>query len=117
MFAERLAKISDRLDRARVVSLVARDGIAVETHGGTEEFDLEGLTAELMAQVHSINDGHRELDLGPVRQFTVSTDSMTAMLGRLTQDYFLMLILGTGASQGRARFELRRAPLAFEDDL
>ena len=117
MFAERLAGIASRLERARVVSLIASDGIAVETHGEAESFDLESLTAELMTQVHAISEGHRELELGPVRQLTVSTAGITAMVGRLSSEYFLMLILEDGASLGRARFELRRAPLVFEDDL
>ena len=39
------------------------------------------------------------------------------MLGRVAPGYYLMLVLAHGRSFGRARFELRRAPLAFEEDL
>jgi hypothetical protein len=39
------------------------------------------------------------------------------MLGRLTDGYYLMLVLGQGGNVGRARYELRRAPLDYEKDL
>lgn len=117
MFADRLSAIASRLAGAEVVSLVAVDGLPVESHGASEGLDLDALAAELLAQVHTIGENHRELDMGRVDQFSVTTSSHTAMLGRLNDGYFLLLLLGRGASLGRARFELRRAPLAFGPDL
>ena len=116
MFGDRLCRIHDRLDGARAVSLVGKDGIPVESHN-SGEIDVETLAAELLTQVRSISDDHRELSIGPVRQFAVTTDSHTVMLGSLTDEYFLLLVMGEGASVGRARYELRRASLDFEDDL
>ncbi len=116
MFAERLKRLYDRLDGALAVSLVARDGIPVESFSSAE-LDIEALTAELLAQARAISDDHRELEVGPVRQFAVTTDKYSLMLGSLTDDYYLLLVLGAGGSVGRARYELRRASLDFEDDL
>jgi predicted regulator of Ras-like GTPase activity (Roadblock/LC7/MglB family) len=116
MFGERLQGIHDRLDGSLAVSLVGRDGIPVESHLGTE-VDVETLAAELLTQVRAISDDHRELAIGPVRQFAVTTDRFTVMLGALTDEYFLLLVLGEAASLGRARYELRRASLDFDDDL
>lgn len=117
MFAERLGALADRIDGTRLVALVAVDGLPVESHGSTEGLDLEALAAELLAQVHTIGENHRELEMGRVDQFSVTTKSHTAMLGRLTDEYFLLMLLGREASLGRARFELRRAPLKFNTDL
>ena len=117
MFAERLRAIASRLTGAQLVALVAVDGLPVESHGDREGLDLDALAAELLAQVHTIGENHRELDMGQVHQFSVTTQSHTAMLGRLTQGYFLLLLLDRDASLGRARYELRRAPLAFAEDL
>jgi predicted regulator of Ras-like GTPase activity (Roadblock/LC7/MglB family) len=116
MFSERLQRIHDRLDGARAVSLVGKDGIQVESHTSAE-IDIETLSAELLTQVRAISDDHRDLAIGSVRQFAVTTDSHTVMLGALTDEYFLLLVMGEGASVGRARYELRRASLDFEDDL
>jgi predicted regulator of Ras-like GTPase activity (Roadblock/LC7/MglB family) len=116
MFGDRLKRIHDRLDDALAVSLVARDGMPVESHTSVE-VDVEALAAELLTQVRALADDHRELAVGPVRQFAVTTDRYALMLGSLTEEYYLLLILGSGASIGRARYELRRASLDFEDDL
>ena len=116
MFADRLKRLHDRLDDALAVSLVARDGIPVESFSSAE-LDIEALAAELLSQVRSISNDHRELEVGPVRQFAVTTDKYSLMLGSLTDDYYLLLVLSDGCSLGRARYELRRATLDFESDL
>ena len=128
MFAEKLQEIAARVAHARIVSLVADDGIPVETHGSLDtvedgstdakkKIDLEALAAELLAQVRTIGENHRELRMGEVEQFSVSTEQYTAIVGRLTPGYFLLMVLAAGGGLGKARFELRRAPLIFEGDL
>ena len=39
------------------------------------------------------------------------------MVSSLTKDYYLLLVLGTEGSYGRARFEMRRARLLLESEL
>ncbi len=119
MFAERLERIAGRVDRALVVSLVAEDGIPVETHSSaeTDHLDIEALAAEFLAQIHTIGENHRDFEMGPVDHFSVLTERYTALCGRLAPGFFLLLVLAAGAGLGRARFEMRRAALAFEGDL
>ena len=95
---------------------MAKDGIPVESVGD-KTLDLEMLAAELMSQVRAVSQNQQELSVGQVRQFSVTTDQLTLMVGSLTEEYFLMMVLGSEASFGRARFELRRAVLLFADDL
>ncbi len=116
MFTERLQQVKDRIAGARSISLVAKDGIPVESVGESL-LDLEMLAAELMSQVRAVSQNHQEISVGKVRQFAVSTDRFTLMVGSLTPEYFLMMVLGTDANYGRARFELRRAVSIFEEDL
>ena len=117
MFLERLSRISDRIGGVVALSLVAKDGIPVESVSSDPDLDLEVLAAELVAQVRAITDNHRELEVGEVNQFTVSTDRFTLMVSAVAPDYYLLLVLGPEGSYGRARFELRRARLLFEEDL
>lgn len=118
MFADRLQLVQDRIEGAVAVSLVAKDGIPVESVGNPEDgLDLELLSAELMSQVRTVAQNHQELAVGSVRQFSVTTDRFIMMVGALTEDYFLLVILGVDGSCGRARFELRRSVLLFEEDL
>ncbi len=119
MFNERLMQLKNRIQGTLALALVAKDGIPVEwvSTQGRLELDLELIAAELMSQIRAISQNHQELSVGDVRHIAVNTDRMTLMVSRVTNDYFLLLILRAGSNQGLARFELRRAVLLFEQDL
>jgi predicted regulator of Ras-like GTPase activity (Roadblock/LC7/MglB family) len=117
MFLERLSSITSRIDGAVALSLVAGDGIPVESVNSDPQLDLEVLAAELISQVRVISDDHRELNVGAVRHLAVTTDRFTLMVSGLAEGYYLLLVLADPTSYGRARFELRRARLLFEADL
>jgi predicted regulator of Ras-like GTPase activity (Roadblock/LC7/MglB family) len=117
MFLEKLNTISNRIDGALALSLVAKDGIPVESVSSDPDLDLEVLAAEMVAQARSISDNHRELEVGEVQQLAVTTDRLTLMVSSVAKDYYLLLVLGPEGSYGRARFELRRARLLLEEDL
>ena len=117
MFLDQLSRISNRIDGAVALSLVARDGIPVESFSSDPDLDLDVLAAELVAQARSISENHRELDVGEVQQLSVMTDRLTLMVSSVAADYYLLLVLGPEGNYGRARFELRRARLLLEGDL
>jgi predicted regulator of Ras-like GTPase activity (Roadblock/LC7/MglB family) len=117
MFLDQLSRISNRIDGALALSLVAKDGIAVESVSSDPNLDLEVLAAELVAQARSITEDHRELHVGEVQQLSVTTDRLTLMVSSVAADYYLLLVLGPEGNYGRARFELRRARLLLEADL
>ena len=117
MFLEQLSRISGRIDGALALSLVARDGIPVESVSAAPEIDVEALAAEMVAQARAISENHRELEVGDVQQLSVTTERVTLMVSTVTPDYYLLLVLGPEGNYGRARFELRRARLLLEDDL
>jgi len=117
MFLEHLSRISNRIDGAVALSLVAKDGIPVESFSSDPDLDLDVLAAELVAQARSISENHRELHVGEVQQLSVMTDRLTLMVSSVAADYYLLLVLGPEGNYGRARFELRRARLLLEADL
>lgn len=117
MFRDRLNRISDRIDGAIALSLVAKDGIAVDSVSSDPGLDLEVLAAELVAQARAISENHRELEAGDVQHLAVTTERMTLMVSSVATDYYLLLVLGPEGNHGRARFELRRARLLLERDL
>jgi predicted regulator of Ras-like GTPase activity (Roadblock/LC7/MglB family) len=117
MFLDQLSRISNRIDGAVALSLVARDGIPVESFSSDPDLDLDVLAAELVAQARSISENHRELDVGDVQQLSVMTDRLTLMVSSVAADYYLLLVLGPEGNYGKARFELRRARLLLEEDL
>lgn len=117
MFLDQLSQISNRIDGALALSLVAKDGMPVESVSSDPDLDLEVLAAELISQVRSITENHRELEVGEVQQLSVTTDRLTLMVSSVAADYYLLLVLGPEGNYGRARFELRRARLLLESDL
>lgn len=117
MFIDRLQQVSDRIHGSRMLSLVAKDGIPVETFAVDPALDAELLAAEFMSLIRDISINHQELAMGGVRGLSVTADKLTVMVSDVTEDYFLLLAAGHEANHSRARFELRRAALEFVDDL
>lgn len=117
MFLEALKRISQRIEGAIALSLVAKDGMPVETFNPNPDLDLDVLAAEMISQARSISSNHRELDVGDVQQLSVSTDRLTLMVSSVASDYYLLLVLGPEGNYGKARFELRRARLLLEGEL
>ena len=117
MFIERLQQLSSKIEGTLALSIVAQDGIQVESVSEQPDLDLEILAAELMTQVRAISQDHQELSVGAVRHFTVTTDRMILMVTAVSPEYFLLLVLKAGSNAGRARFELRRSVMLFEEDL
>jgi predicted regulator of Ras-like GTPase activity (Roadblock/LC7/MglB family) len=117
VFLERLNAVSARIGGAVAVSLVASDGIPVESVSERRDLDLESAAAELVAMARSVAREQRELSVGELQQFTISGRQLTFLLSRIGRGYWLLAALDPEASLGRARFELKRAALLFEDDL
>ncbi len=117
MFLERLNAVSSRIDGAVAVSLVANDGIPVESVSAARDLDLETVAAEMVSLARSIDKEQRELSVGELRQFTVAGDRIVYLLSRISAGYWILAALSPETSLGRARFELKRAALLFEDEL
>ena len=60
---------------------------------------------------------YQELAVGRPRQFSVVFERWIVMLSFLNRDYGLLLVADERIGPGRARFELRRARLALDQDL
>lgn len=117
MFIERLSAISQRIDGSLALTLVAPDGIPVESYSSSSDLPLDALAAELVDQVGSISENHRELSVGDVRLFAVETDDYAVMVSSVGRGYHLLLVLAGDGNRGQARYELRRARLLLEPDL
>lgn len=117
MFLERLSDISKRIAGTLALSLVDDDGIPIESVSTNPDLDLEVLAAELVAQVRTTAESYDELAVGEFRHYSITTDELTLMVSSVARGYYLLLVLGQGGNQGRARFELRRARLLLEEDL
>lgn len=117
MFLDKLSTISNRIPGTRALCLVDHDGILVDSVSSDSELDLDLLAAELVNQVRSISDDHRDLAVGEVQRLTIATDEMQLVVSSAGHGFYLLLVMDPYVGLGRARFELRRARLALEDEL
>ncbi len=119
MFERRLGAMADRAG-CRLAALVAADGIPVEVSAGSgaaPDLHTETLAVELLTQLKAMSQNHGDLELGEVSGLALETVTFSILLSGVAPGYYLLLVLDAGAGTGRARYELRRAPLDFESDL
>lgn len=116
MFKRVLSGIADRVGGTLALSLMGLDGIAIETINRSG-LPLDAISAELGSFLKSIRISNEELNTGEVEQFALMTERYTAILSAVTSEYFILMILSPDAEYGRARYELKRAKYALEDEL
>ena len=117
VFQDTLRRIAQRVEGTQAVSLVGLDGIPIDSFGSSDGLSVESVAAELGAFVKSLEGPHTSLEATEVQQLTIVTDRSTAILSRVTEEYYLLLLLGPEGSFGRARFELQKAAVALEKEL
>jgi predicted regulator of Ras-like GTPase activity (Roadblock/LC7/MglB family) len=115
VFQDALRRIAERVEGTRAVSLVGVDGIPIDTYGPGEGASIESVAAEMGAFVKSSRPA--ETGGGAVQQLCLVTDQGKAILSRVTEEYYLLLLLSREGNFGRGRFELRKAALALEKEL
>jgi predicted regulator of Ras-like GTPase activity (Roadblock/LC7/MglB family) len=117
VFQDALRRIAERVEGTRAVSLVGVDGIPIDSYGELETLSIESLSAEMGAFVKAAQSPHSALEPAPVQQMSIVTDRSITILSRVTEEYYLLLLLRRDGNFGRGRFELRKAALALEKEL
>ncbi len=117
VFQDTLRRIAERVEGAQAVSLIGVDGIPIDSYGITEGVPIESVAAELGAFVKSAQGPRTAMDSAPIQQLALVTDRSIAILSRVTEEYYLLLILSREGNFGRGRFELRKAAASLEKEL
>lgn len=116
VFKSALTGLKERVEGCLAVSLIALDGIAIESiNDGT--VPIESLGAEFGSFIKAILNANTELNTGTVQQFSLMTDRYTAVMSAVTPEYYLLLVLEPSGNYGRARFELSKAKYKLSDEL
>jgi predicted regulator of Ras-like GTPase activity (Roadblock/LC7/MglB family) len=106
-FQGALRAIADRVPESQVLMIMGTDGIPIERLVLSPVANLEAVAAEYTTLLRASVSAATDTGLGELREFSVVTDRMTALLVGITADYFLFAALSPGALIGRARFALR----------
>jgi predicted regulator of Ras-like GTPase activity (Roadblock/LC7/MglB family) len=106
MFLERLDRVAARIGDAIAVSLVADDGIPVESVSSSPiSISSPSPPSSWRWRARSSKE-QRELSVGDLRQLTIASERASFLLSRVSGRYWLLAALSPRASLGRARFEL-----------
>jgi predicted regulator of Ras-like GTPase activity (Roadblock/LC7/MglB family) len=108
-FGEALRAIAARVPEAQVLIIMGTDGIPVEKLVLNPDPNLEAVAAEYTALLRASVSAAGDTGLGELRELSVVTDRVTALLVAITAEYFLFAALTPGALHGRALFAMRVA--------
>lgn len=117
IFRETLLGFAERVEGLHGVSLVGRDGIAIDSVVPAEDGVLEMVSAEMTGILSQLNAADLGIDAVALRSFMVQSERATVVLSAVTSEYYLLILLSPGAYSGRARFEARKAAAILEKEL
>jgi predicted regulator of Ras-like GTPase activity (Roadblock/LC7/MglB family) len=106
-FADIMKEIVQGTEGALGAVVVGIDGIPVEEFSITEDIDLQSMTVEYATLLKEIERGSQASDLGSTKEVTVIAEKAMIMLRRLTEEYFMVLIIKPDGNFGKGRFLLR----------
>jgi len=116
IFCDVLESLRDRVEGTLAVSLIALDGIAIESvSDGSVPLDVIG--AEFGGFIKSVRLSNTDLNTGEVLQLSLVTEKYITLLSEVTPEYFLLLVMRPDGNYGRARHELAKAKYALRDEL
>jgi predicted regulator of Ras-like GTPase activity (Roadblock/LC7/MglB family) len=116
-FTEALRRIASRVPETQVIILMGTDGIPIEKLVVRPDPNLEAVAAEYTGLLRASLTAAADTGLGELRELSIVTEKMTALLVAVTPEYFLFSALTPGALAGRARHALRMAGESLQREL
>jgi len=108
-FRQHLQDVCEHVEGAVACSLMAVDGIEVETHLAAEDaaVDLRTLLVEYSGLFRSAADAVQSNQAGGLDELSVTTEKLTAVARAVSPEYFMVVALRPGGNHGKARYLLR----------
>jgi len=93
------------------------EGEAVDQVARMDDYDLKVLGAHKGIILTRLREAMNRVDGGDVEEIQISADQNQTLVMPVTEDYFLVLTLESGAMLGRASYELRRCAVLLRDEI
>ncbi|MFH1263800.1 MAG: hypothetical protein V1495_10220 [Pseudomonadota bacterium] len=117
-FTNELKAVVDGVEGAQAAALMGFDGIVVadaKPAGGQASYQEIGVElSRLLKEAAKVSLGN---DAGGLEELVVSTEKNRFVLRVLNDEYFMLLMLGSGSNLGQGRFFLRRVAPAIRKEL
>ena len=115
-FAEALKDVARRVPETQLVMVMGTDGIPIEKLVVRADPNMDAIAAEYTTLLRASVSAAADTGLGDLRELSIVTEKMVALLVAITSEYFLFAALAPDAVTGRARFALRLAGLGLEKE-
>jgi predicted regulator of Ras-like GTPase activity (Roadblock/LC7/MglB family) len=115
-FAEALKGVAKRVPETQLLMVMGTDGIPIEKLVVRADPNMDAIAAEYTTLLRASVSAAADTGLGDLRELSIVTEKMVAMLVAITSEYFLFAALAPGAVTGRARFALRVAGMGLEKE-
>jgi predicted regulator of Ras-like GTPase activity (Roadblock/LC7/MglB family) len=109
MLSDVLDEVARRLPEFRGAALVGLDGMPLALLAAADGPDLDLFAAEAATLLKQVAGSGSQEAAGPLRTLVTVGERWHLVLGRVTDEYFLLLVVGSAAPVGQARYELDRA--------
>lgn len=120
MIGNELRKLVQQVDGARRASLVGTDGLAIATEppgGSGGEDNWEDLATDYAALLRRLSIGQGDLSFGQPRELLLRAEQAQLLLMPVSDDCFLVLLLGPDSPAGMAGHLMRGAGMRLRDEL
>ncbi len=110
MLNETLETIARKVEGTISVLVIGLDGFVIEQNiKQPSEISSEAIAAEVASLVRQGQSSALDLGVGVLDEMTFRTGGYYVLIQKVTDDYFLCVLLSRGGNYGRARFEMRKA--------
>ncbi|GBE35455.1 hypothetical protein BMS3Bbin06_01996 [bacterium BMS3Bbin06] len=106
-FSEILKEAVEGVEGAVASIILASDGIPVEEYVRERLIDFNDLSAEASTLIKDIEIAAEDLQLGDAREFVLITEKCGVFMRKITEGYYVALVLKPDGNFGKARFVLR----------
>jgi predicted regulator of Ras-like GTPase activity (Roadblock/LC7/MglB family) len=106
-FTEVLKETVGKVEGAVSAMIIASDGIPVQEFASEKIIDLTGLGAEASAMIRDIGFAAENLGLGEAREFSIISDRCGIIMRKITDEYYIALIIKPDGNYGKGRFVLK----------
>jgi predicted regulator of Ras-like GTPase activity (Roadblock/LC7/MglB family) len=120
VIGEELRQLLRRVDGARRASLVGTDGLAIATAppgGSGDEDSWEALATDYAALLRRLSRGQGDLSFGEPRELLLRAEQAQLLLMPVSDDCFLVLLLGPQSRAGQAAHLMRGAGMRLREEL
>lgn len=115
-FIKTLRETVERVDGAVASVIIGSDGITVEGYSSEPSINAEQLGAELSALIREMTMTSDSLGLGIAGEFSVAYEKYFLIVRRITDEYYITLVIKPQGNPGKGRFVLKNAVSKIEKE-